>query len=583
MRRRRPGARPPATRPLSAASTGPFRIVGRDALQVDSDVEIRAFRTGEAHARARADVAHRRGEPRVDEVGREANRLDAQLEHAQGHDRGALVGFQDRGPACRLLGVGALRQAVGLDDLLEGRRVLVDGAKQAVLDRLRADGRGRHRLARLRGGARHREVRDHRGERCGKRAREGRDAAAARRRRVARRFVGEAGHREAAQAFFTLAEPVFDDALARIEGLDVVQAERGNRNLHDQRLGQTGRTALSSQVVVPGCEERVSRDEADELAAGDAQAAARRLPPYLLEGLMRRRLLEVHEIDGHLRAPELGNEPADGLRGRQRARRLEGLARLVAQDLSVGPAPGAAGLADVERDVVRELAVARVQVDVVGDEKRARADGRRARPRVEGRRPEVGRPGRVLETGFEAFVLALSHVGEIAPLGPAGGRLVEVDRNAELVADPPSHLTRELDAVVHRGAAANGHEGADVHRAHPRVRAFVTRHVDSRGGDGRRLEGGFGHGLRGADEREHGPVGLATRVHVEQHGAVDRRDRAGQRIEDRLVAALREVRYALDDLHGCLQSPPPRGSRLMSFSMNGTPSVIQAGAGSPLR
>ena len=103
-------------------------------------------------------------------------------------------------------------------------------------------------------------------------------------------------------------------------------------------------------------------------------------------------------------------------------------------------------LAEGEGDVGRVALVGRVEVDVVGDEEGARADDRGPRPRRRARRAEVGLPRGVGELLRQALVLAAADVGEAPPLGPRGGRLVEVDGDVELaahaLAEPPGDRRR---------------------------------------------------------------------------------------------------------------------------------------------
>ena len=164
-------------------------------------------------------------------------------------------------------------------------------------------------------------------------------------------------------------------------------------------------------------------------------------------------------------------------------------------------------LAQVEGDVGGVSLVGRVEVDVVGDEERPRADDRRAGGGVERRGAEVRLPGRVGELLCEALVLAAPDVREAAARRVRRGRLVEVHGDAELGAHAGAEAARDGHAVLHRHAL-DGHERADVRRPHARVSARVPAHVDDLRGPGDARERGALDGLRAADEGDHGAMGV---------------------------------------------------------------------------
>ena len=104
----------------------------------------------------------------------------------------------------------------------------------------------------------------------------------------------------------------------------------------------------------------------------------------------------VEQVDRDLRLPVLLDVPADGAHGLQAARHLDGRAVGVADDLARRVALRPPALADVEGDLVGQPPVERVQVDVVGEQELARADHGGARAGVEPRRARhrAPRPGR---------------------------------------------------------------------------------------------------------------------------------------------------------------------------------------------
>ncbi len=123
---------------------------------------------------------------------------------------------------------------------------------------------------------------------------------------------------------------------------------------------------------------------------------------------------------------------------------------LVVERLDVPATLPPAPLPELVGDLGGVAPVRRVEVDVVGDQELAGADGRGPGGRVELGRPEIGLPFRVRELGLQPLVLPCPHVGQIAPLRHARSVLVQIDRDAELVADALSDLTGDLGAFLHR-------------------------------------------------------------------------------------------------------------------------------------
>jgi hypothetical protein len=181
--------------------------------------------------------------------------------------------------------------------------------------------------------------------------------------------------------------------------------------------------------------------------------------------------------------------PADRAAARQPPRLAQRVPLRVLPDLPVGVALRPAGLADVEGDLVREVAVAGVEIDVVGDQELPRADHYRAGARQEGRRPVVGRPLGLLQLLGPRLVLADADVGEGPARRARGGVLVEIDRDAELITDAFAQPMRERGAIFHRDAR-DRHERDHVGRALARVGAGVAGHVDTLGGAADQPEGG---------------------------------------------------------------------------------------------
>ncbi len=344
---------------------------------------------------------------------------------------------------------------------------------------------------------------------------------------------------------------------------------------------------------------RLVRHHADDLRAGDHDAALARLLARCIEHRVRGAHLVVREVHADLGSVVVLDHPADrlhvteapvGEHGTRRVLRVDtqilvALAQVAAVYLEVvlgqllervghvvaGPAgiravvrefdhlalvveglrlPGplpAAPLAQHVSDLVRVAPVRRVQVDVVSDEELAGADRCGPGRRIELRRPEVRPPVRLLQLLRQPLVFARPHPGQVAALRPRRRPLVQVDRDPQLLADPPAHPTGQLDALLHRHAR-DRHERADVRGAEARVRALVLPHVDHLGGTPDGAERGFGDRVRRPDERHDRTVGVPSRIDVQGADPGDTGDRVGDLFDGRVITALGEIRYALDDL-----------------------------------
>ena len=91
-----------------------------------------------------------------------------------------------------------------------------------------------------------------------------------------------------------------------------------------------------------------------------------------VEDLVHRRFAEVGQVHRDLAGVEFVDVPADALDVLEAARLLDRLAVLVADDLPVLVALGAALLPDAQGDLVGQALVAGVDVHVVGDQEFAR-------------------------------------------------------------------------------------------------------------------------------------------------------------------------------------------------------------------
>ena len=167
---------------------------------------------------------------------------------------------------------------------------------------------------------------------------------------------------------------------------------------------------LFAQVVVACGEDRIERDQADQLAAGDAHADPLRLGTGRVEDLMDPGDLVVHQVERDLGPPVFLDVPSAALQVREHPRHPQRLAALVPHDLASGVSFELSRLAQLGSDRVGQLLLARVQVQVPRDEERASSDRRRPASGVELRRTVIRREVRILQLLRERLVLAVTDV-----------------------------------------------------------------------------------------------------------------------------------------------------------------------------
>ena len=206
----------------------------------------------------------------------------------------------------------------------------------------------------------------------------------------------------------------------------------------------------------------------------------------------------------------------------------------------------AAGFADAAGDPLGEVDVVGVEVDVVGDEERARTDRYGTGGWMESCRPEVRLAAALTDLVLEPLVLTAPNVGQALAVGPPSGASVEVDRQVEARRDPLPEGAREVDDLVH-GRRPERDERDDVDRADARMLTLVGVHVDlvDRRGD-EPLEGVADRVVL-AGHREHRPVVARVARAVEQGDLGDGRDRVGKPVDDVEPAPLGDVRDRLDE------------------------------------
>ena len=126
-------------------------------------------------------------------------------------------------------------------------------------------------------------------------------------------------------------------------------------------------------------------------------------------------------------------------------------------------------------DFLGDIDVGRVEEDVVGDQKLARADHRRARRGMHARLAKI-RTARGVggDLGADAFELAAANILQALAFRSSGGGLVEINGNLKALPDLLADVVRHGHAVFDRDAVDRD-ERNDVGCAHARMRARCGR------------------------------------------------------------------------------------------------------------
>jgi hypothetical protein len=301
------------------------------------------------------------------------------------------------------------------------------------------------------------------------------------------------------------------------------------------------------------------RDEADDLAPAHADAITLGLPFDHLEGAKDRRLLVIHQVHRDLDDPSILQLESEGFHISQAA---------------VAAANGA-------RDPTRDLDIVRIEVHVVGDQRRARPDDGRSSRRMKARLSEVRRAIRIARDRLaQALELPFADVRQIHAIRARGRALIEIDGDLQLLGDSATRLSRQGDALLHRDAA-NGDEWDDIRRADAGVLSAMLVEVNEFGRAARGAHGGFHGSLRFGDEGDHRAVVISIHLAIEHENARDGLDGAHDLFDDFGTPPFAEVRDAFDDLlHRSRSLPMWSASCPRSYS---TPSErgTSGGAGVP--
>ncbi len=183
---------------------------------------------------------------------------------------------------------------------------------------------------------------------------------------------------------------------------------------------------------------------------------------------------------------------------------------------SLDEAQAAAGKAHGFGDFLRDGDIGRIQKDVVGNEKFARADYGRSGGGMDARLAEIGAARGVGgDFSADAFELAAANVLQILALGSGGGGFIQIDGNLETLGDFGSDVARHGDAVFN-GHAFDRDEGYDIGCTHARMSSLMMGEVDQFGGLACAANGGFLNGLAVADESDDRAIVVGIHFAVEE-------------------------------------------------------------------
>ena len=241
---------------------------------------------------------------------------------------------------------------------------------------------------------------------------------------------------------------------------------------------------------------------------------------------MHRRLLVIGEVHRHL---------DDAAVFERDAHRLD-------------EAESAGAMTDGAGDLLRHVEPVGREIDVVGDERHARADNDCAGGGMRARRTEVGRPVRRRHLRGETLEFPPPDVLEIPPRRCRGRLFIQEHRNLESRGDFSGRVSRECHALGHRHAL-DGDERHHVHGAEARVLAGVRAQVDvSQGrGDQRDDRGLQWSGVAG--HRQDRSIVCRVGRGIEDADAVDRSQRLDEGVDDVRAPAFADVGHAFDEGH----------------------------------
>ena len=306
------------------------------------------------------------------------------------------------------------------------------------------------------------------------------------------------------------------------------------------------RVVAKVDVVGGCCQSGVDRSVADTGVIGDRlERRLRRQPDQFglskMDAILRRELTN--------RIPHKPKRRESEVEEVHRDLRAQGMAALRLADLEsvrLQSRQPATRLADASGDALRQIDVVRVQVDVVGDQERARADGDRAGRRMHPSRPEVRLAAVLLDLDLQPLVLAAADIGEPLAVRPQRSTGVQVDGQVEAARDPFAERPCDIDDVVDRGRCERD-EGDDVDGADPRVLALMGVHVDLVDRARHEPLERLAHSLMLTGHREHRAVVTRVAGPVEEEDLRDGRDRVREPVDDIEPPALRDIGHRFDE------------------------------------
>src|SRR6202046_4415881 len=171
---------------------------------------------------------------------------------------------------------------------------------------------------------------------------------------------------------------------------------------------------------------------------------------------MNGRLLEIRQVDGNLRQIASAQIHSHGLHVSQPAIRET----------------------DILPDAISDADIRSIQVDVVGNQKFARANHRSSGGRVKALLTNVRSAVRIPRDLFkQAFELPLSDTFKVRAFRSLRCGFVEIYRNAKPVPDFASNFLGQSNTILD-GHAFDGNEGNNVRRAHARMCSGVLGQID---------------------------------------------------------------------------------------------------------
>ena len=240
-----------------------------------------------------------------------------------------------------------------------------------------------------------------------------------------------------------------------------------------------------------GIKQRVLRQQANHFAFADAHAIASGFRTYHLDHAVNRCGTIIDQIHRNL-----------GATIHQQAQRFD-IAQTAAQmPHDIGDAPG-------------DLNIAAVEVHVEGDQRLPCANHGCTGGRGHGG-AKIRRTSGINANAFApGFVFTAPHIGQIAPFRSAGGFLVQIHRNPQLIADASPNFPRQRHTFAHRRIAQR-HKRHHVGCANPWMSAALFIQINVLLRDFGGLKRRFAHSIGGASKTDHGAIVVAIRLHIQQ-------------------------------------------------------------------